>query len=81
MPDSMRLFTSAMGRDGTPVDYLLIAKITSGTTQDNKDMQRDYKLTLELVNTQTFIPIIESTPMRKEYNNSIKGKVGNWFKK
>ncbi|MDR3183119.1 MAG: penicillin-binding protein activator LpoB [Planctomycetaceae bacterium] len=81
MQENMRMFTSAMGRGGTPVDYLLFAKITSGTTQDNKDMQRDYKLTLELVNTQTFVPIIESTPMRKEYNNSIKGKVGNWFKK
>ncbi|MDR3233631.1 MAG: penicillin-binding protein activator LpoB [Planctomycetaceae bacterium] len=81
MPENMRMFTSAMGRGGTPVDYLLFAKITSGTTQSNKDMQRDYKLTLELVNTQTFVPIIESTPMRKEYNNSVKGKIGNWFKK
>ena len=81
MQENMRMFTSAMGRGGTPVDYLLFAKITSGTTESNRDLQRDYKLTLELVNTQTFVPIIESTPMRKEYNNSVKGKVGNWFKK
>ena len=81
MEENMRMFTSAMGRGGTPVDYLLFAKITSGTTESNRDMQRDYKLTLELVNTQTFVPIIESTPVRKEYNNSVKGKVGNWFKK
>ena len=81
MQENMRMFTSAMGRGGTPVDYLLFAKITSGTTESNRDMQRDYKLTLELVNTQTFVPIIESTPMRKEYNNSVKGKLGNWFKK
>ena len=81
MDENMRMFTSAMGRSGTPVDYLLFAKITSGTTESNRDMQRDYKLTLELINTQTFVPIIESTPMRKEYNNSVKGKVGNWFKK
>ena len=81
MQENMRMFTSAMGRGGTPVDYLLFAKITSGTTESNRDMQRDYKLTLELINTQTFVPVIESTPMRKEYNNSIKGKIGNWFKK
>ena len=81
MQENMRMFTDAMGREGTPVDYLLFAKITSGTTESNRDMQRDYKLTLELVNTQTFVPIIESTPMRKEYNNSVKGKIGNWFKK
>jgi hypothetical protein len=81
MPENMQIFTGAMGRGGTPVDYLLFAKITSGTTEVNHDMQRDYKLTLELINTQTFVPIIESTPMRKEYNHSIKGKIGNWFKK
>jgi hypothetical protein len=81
MQENMRMFTSAMGRGGTPVDYLLFAKITSGTTKDNRDMQRDYKLTLELINTQTFVPVTVSTPMRKEYNNSVKGKVGNWFKK
>jgi len=81
MPENRRMFISVMGQGGTPVNYLLFAKITSGTTQDNRDMQRDYKLTLELICTQTFVPIIESTPMRKEYNNSVKGKVGNWFRK
>ena len=81
LQENMRMFTSAMGRDGTPVDYLLFGKITSGTTEDNRDMQRDYKLTLDLINTQTFVPITVSTPMRKEYNNSVKGKIGNWFKK
>jgi len=81
MPENMRIFASIMGRDGTPVDYLLFGVITSGTTEDNRDMQRDYKLSLELVSTQTFTPLIVSTPMRKEYNNSVKGKIGNWFKK
>ena len=79
--ENLRMFTSIMVEGGSPVDYLLFAKMTSGTTENNRDMQRDYKLTLELVNTQTFIPIIESTPMRKEYNNSVRGKIGNWLKK
>ncbi len=81
MEGNMQMFISAMGRGGTPVDYLLFAKLTSGTTVENKDMQRDYKLTLELVDTQTFVPIIESMPIRKEYNNSVKGKLSGWFKK
>lgn len=81
MEENMRMFTGAMGRGGTPVDYLLFAKITSGTTVDNKDMQRDYKLSLELVDTQTYTQIIESMPMRKEYNNSVRGKVKGWFKR
>jgi hypothetical protein len=81
MQENMRMFTSTMGRGGTPVDYLLFAKITSGTTEVNRDMQRDYKLTLDLINTQTFVPMTVSTPMRKEYNNSVTGKVGSWFKK
>ena len=81
MPENRRMFITVMGQGGTPVDYLLFARITSGTTENNRDMQRDYKLTLELIDTQTFVPIIESTPMRKEYNNSVTGKIGNWFKK
>ncbi len=81
LEENMRMFTSAMGRGGTPVDYLLFAKITSGTTVDNKDLQRDYKLSLELIDTRTFTTIIESRPIRKDYNRSVKGKIGNWFKK
>ncbi len=81
LEENMRMFTAAMGRGGTPVDYLLFAKITSGTTIDNKDMQRDYKLSLELIDTRTFTTIIESRPIRKDYNRSVKGKIGNWFKK
>ena len=81
IPENRRMFVSVMGQGGTPVNYLLFARITSGTTESNRDMQRDYKLTLELIDTETFVPIIESTPMRKEYNNSVKGKIGNWFKK
>ena len=81
LQENMRMFTSAMGRGGTPVDYLLFAKITSGTTEDNRDLQRDYKLTLELINTQSFVPVTVSTPMRKEYSHSLKGKIGTWLKK
>jgi hypothetical protein len=74
-------FISAMGKHGTPVDYLLYAEITSGTTESNRDMQREYKLTLRLIDTHTWREIVESSQIRKEYNNSAKGKIANWFKK
>ena len=67
--ENMQQFTSAMGRDGMPVDYLLFAKITSETTGIGRDTQRHYNLTLELINAQTCVPIIESTLVRKEHHS------------
>jgi hypothetical protein len=78
---NMQNFISAMGKNGTPVDYILFSEITSGTTEANKDMQREYKLTLRLIDTKTWQEIVESSNIRKEYNNSAKGKFFNWFKK
>ncbi len=49
LPKNMRKFTAALEQKGQPIDYLLYAKITSGTTRDGKDAQRDYMLTLEMV--------------------------------
>ena len=39
-----------MEQQGQPFDFLLYATLTSGTTRVNKDYQRDYLLTLEMVN-------------------------------
>ncbi|MDR1484647.1 MAG: penicillin-binding protein activator LpoB [Planctomycetaceae bacterium] len=78
---NMQNFISAMGKNGTPIDYVLFAEITSGTTESNRDMQREYKLTLRLVDTKKWREILESSQIRKEYNNSAKGKFFNWFKK
>jgi hypothetical protein len=78
---NMQNFISAMGKNGSPVDYMLFAEITSGTTESNRDMQREYKLTLRLVDTRTWREVMESSQIRKEYNNSAKGKFFNWFKK
>jgi hypothetical protein len=78
---NMQNFISAMGKKGTMIDYVLFAEVTSGTTEANRDMQREYKLTLRLVDTRTWLEIMESSQIRKEYNNSAKGKFFNWFKK
>ncbi|MDR1291770.1 MAG: penicillin-binding protein activator LpoB [Planctomycetaceae bacterium] len=79
--DNMRNFASAMGENRSPVDYILFAQITSGTTESNRDMQREYKLTLKLIDTKKWTEFVESSQIRKEYNNSPKGKFFNWFKK
>jgi hypothetical protein len=78
---NMQNFVSAMGKNGSPIDYVLFAEITTGTTESNRDMQREYKLSLRLVDTQKWSEILESSQIRKEYNNSAKGKFFNWFKK
>ena len=81
MQENKRTFVNIMGQGGTSVDYLLFARITSGTSESNQDMQRDYELTLKLVCTRTFVPILESASIRKEYNSSPRSETGNWFKR
>jgi len=83
-PDSLFLpanrvaFSAALGRQGTPVDYLLYATITSGTTDRNKSTQRDYVLTLEMVNLHTGDYIKESSKIRKGYHKTRGGKWWNF---
>ena len=66
----MQLFTSVLQRDGQPVDYLLFAKLTSGTTERNASSQRDYLLTLEMVDTRTGTAVKEQAEIRKGYHRS-----------
>lgn len=86
-PDSLYMeparqqFTAALSGEGVPVDYLLYARVTSGTTDRNKSSQRDYLLTLELVNIHTGDYFKESAEIRKGYSKSRLGKWWNygWF--
>jgi hypothetical protein len=77
MPANQRKFLAVMEQQGQPFDYLLFANLTSGTTTSNKDFQRDYLLTLELVNIHTGEPDKESATIRKGYH---KTRVGAWTK-
>ncbi|MGB0599289.1 MAG: penicillin-binding protein activator LpoB [Rubripirellula sp.] len=81
LPQNRDVFSAALGRQGTPIDYLLYANITSGTTERNKTSQRDYLLTLELVNVHTGETLKESAKIRKGYSKSRAGKWWNfgWF--
>ena len=78
LPDNRQVFASVLGREGTPVDYLLFASITSGTTDRNKTTQRDYVLTLEMVNVHTGDFLKESAEIRKGYSKSRAGKWWNY---
>jgi hypothetical protein len=78
VPQNMQTFGDAMQRQGQTFDYLLYATITSGTTQSNVDYQRDYLLTLEMVNIRTGQYDKESATLRKGYNRSLMAKVKNF---
>jgi len=75
VPQNMRMFSMYMEQTGQPFDYMLFAKITSGTTVSNKDYQRDYVLTLELVNIKTGASDKESAELKKGYNVSAGAKI------
>lgn len=75
LPENMQVFTSAMSQQGQPFDYMLFAKLTSGTTEKNRDYQRDYLLTLELVDVKTGHFDKESAKIRKGYHTT---RLGMW---
>ena len=70
VPENMRIFAAIMEQQGQPFDYLLYATITSGTTRENKDYQRDYLLTLEMVNVQNGEYDKQSATLSKGYHHS-----------
>lgn len=70
VPEQMRAFAEKMEQQGQPIDYLLYATITSGTTQANRDYQRDYLLTLELVDVRTGDYDKQSAELSKGYHHS-----------
>lgn len=70
LPMNQRKFLAVMEAQGQPFDYLLFATVTSGTTRDNGASQKDYMLTLELVNIRTGTPDKESATLRKGYAKS-----------
>ncbi len=78
IPDNMRLFTSVLQRDGAPIDYLLFAKLTSGTTKRNTSTQRDYLLTLDMVNLHSGEYDKQSAEIRKGYHKTAMGSIWNY---
>jgi len=78
IPSNLQLFTSVLQRDGAPFDYLLYAKLTSGTTERNNSKQRDYTLSLELTNIHTGVYDTQAAEIRKGYHKSAAGRFWNY---
>jgi hypothetical protein len=78
VPANQRMFAEAMEASGTPIQYLLFAKVTSGTTASNGDYQRDYQLVLELVDASNGEYDKESATLRKGYHKSKLGKLKHY---
>ncbi|MBT5021026.1 penicillin-binding protein activator LpoB [Planctomicrobium sp.] len=71
IPNYQQMFTATMQKMNQPFDYMLFAKITSGTTQDNHKYQRDYLLSLDMVDINTGEFTKESATLRKKYRRSL----------
>ena len=82
IPDNMRAFVGVMEQQGQPFNYLLFAKLTSGTTRENQDYQRDYLLTLELVDLASGQQDKQTASLSKGYHHSrlsrAKAKLWSW---
>jgi hypothetical protein len=74
VPQNMRAFAYSLEQQGQPFDYLLYATITSGTTRENKDYQRDYLLTLELVSVRDGQYDKQAATISKGYYHSTASK-------
>jgi len=74
VPDNMRMFIGLMTQQGQPFEYLLFAKLTSGTTRENRDYQRDYELTLELVDIRTGEQDKQTATLSKGYHHSLASR-------
>jgi hypothetical protein len=70
VPQNMRMFVAIMEQQQQPFDYLLFATLSSGSTRENKDYQRDYTLTLELVDIHTGAQDKQSAQISKAYHHS-----------
>ena len=75
LPPKRRELQMALEREQQPFDYILFAHVTSGTTNVNGDYQRNYVLTLELLDVRTGDSVKESAKLRKGYHQSYLGKL------
>jgi hypothetical protein len=78
LPAKQRELQAALERAEQPFDYLLFARITSGTTNSNGDYQRDYKLTLELLDIHSGESLKEFADLRKGYHKSLLGRIKHY---
>lgn len=76
VPQNMAIFAAAMQQQGQPFDYLLYAVLTSGTTRDGKEMQRDYLLTMDMIRVDGGAYDKQTATISKGYYHS---KTAKWM--
>lgn len=77
-PINRQAFTQKLGALGQPFDYMLLGTVTSGTTIDNRDSQKNYKLVLECINVNSGITVAKrQADIRKQYNASAQAKMAS----
>jgi hypothetical protein len=64
---NQRQFAEVLELEKNLVDFLLFAELTSGTTVGTSLKQRNYQLKIDLINIDTGRGDMESTVIRKEY--------------
>jgi hypothetical protein len=79
LPQNMRMLTERMEQMQQPFDFVLIAKVTSGTTRSNANYEREYLLTLEMVNVHNGQYAKESATIVKKYNVTAGAKIKSWW--
>ncbi len=75
VPGNMRSFATAMEKQGQPFDFLLYATLTSGTTRQNKDHERDYLLTMEMIDVHSGNYDKQSATLSKGYHQTRLGRM------
>lgn len=78
IPSNMQEYAAVMQQNGQPFEYLLYAKLTSGTTENNRSQQRDYMLSLSLVDAQTGQQVKQTAEIRKGYHTNPFAKISNY---
>lgn len=67
LPEKRRRFLKVLEANGNPVDFLMYASLNTGTTRAGRETQRDYLLTLELVDVESGESEKVNADVRKEY--------------
>ena len=67
LPAKRRLFLETLEANGDVVEAMIFPKLTRGTSQAENITQRNYALTLELVDVKTGYSDKETARLRKEY--------------
>jgi peptidoglycan-synthase activator LpoB len=80
VPQNMRAFSTVLEQQGQPFDYVLYATLTSGTTHANQNTQRDYVLTMEMVDVRSGDYDKQAATLTKGYYHSRVGKLASFMK-